>query len=1386
MEKNLAFIKSSTANTAIWKQRLITTLLKNKVSSTLIVFSFLTIFLHPAFAQTTIVNYNFNSGNSYGTLAPALASNISCLANGSSTFATAGGTATGGYAFTSNSSGNAQKTSVNSSRTFTITGSNLAGYKTFKIYYQAEKTSIGSNNITVSYSKDGAAFTTSGVSSSVGGNPLSLTTLLFPSWKEAQVTLPVKADNPINSLVIKLSVDNNSNGSILLDNFQVQAQASLQVTGFSGNTLCAGSTGQLTMTASGGTNPYTVVYSDGVANRTATGVISATPFNVYATPSVTKTYTLVSVTDAKGFIKKSGFTDATATLSPNPVPTVNSVASQTICNNGTTAAVNFTSAVSGTTFNWSYNIPLTGASGSGSGNIAPFTYLNTAAVPLVGNFTVTPVANGCTGASKTFSITVNPSPTTALAGSAQTINNATTTKLSANTPLSGTGKWSVVSGPSVSLIQFSNTADPLSGFTPAAGTGIYNLRWTISTATCGSSSSNVAVTVITGASNLLPVAKAGADTSLIIPSSSLILNGSASSDADGTITSYLWKQINATNTSNIVSPGSSLTTVSNLSEGIYDFELTVTDNKSATARDTVRVTVGTRLLIDAGASLTTSPDNGGKFWNNMTDAGPGVRVQNAITTTNLPSSITLEVVNRIDGTYDVTSTGLGGGNTTGAVGDYPSTATSDFAFAHSSTVNGNWKFTGLDPLKQYTIKFWGTKSAADRYTQIKRSDETFWQEYDAGNNTDFNRAAVFTFSGKTAMSFDIRVKDGYTFGYVNVVDITRTAGQPYTPPAATDSDIVNCGKPFTIAVLGSSTAYGNGATPIDSSWVNKFTGYVKRKNATSSVINFGVPGFTTYDALCPDGFQPPANRPSPSGGNNITAAVNLHPDAIIINLPTNDAANGYTLAEQQANYERTMHIADSAHIPVWVTTTQPRNNLTTVQVSNLQQMRDWIYTRFGNKAVDFWSTVANADGTIVSTYNYDGIHVNNAGHDIFYRRILAETILDTLCNSINALPVAKAGNDSTIIIPANTITLNGSSSSDADGTITNYQWSKIAGPAGYVIDNTVASVTTVSNLSDGIYSFVLKVTDNKGASATDTIQIIVANRILVDAGSNELTLSPDVLGKYWNNMTDAGNGIRVQNAITTGNIPTNINLEVVNRIDGTYDISGTGLGGANTIGAVGDYPETATNDFAYAHTSTVNGNWKFTGLDPLKQYTIKFWGAKSAADRFTQIKRSDETNWQEYDAGFNTDYNRAATFIFSGKTEMSFDIRVKDGYTFGYINVVDISMVSLTSSGARYVNNVARPALKVMPNTNAVIGSLKMYPNPSDGNIKIAIPETGKSSPATILISNSFGQQVYKNTITNSGGLITLNLSGKLSNGIYMVNCIVNGKQTTQKIIVNK
>jgi hypothetical protein len=91
----------------------------------------------------------------------------------------------------------------------------------------------------------------------------------------------------------------------------------------------------------------------------------------------------------------------------------------------------------------------------------------------------------------------------------------------------------------------------------------------------------------------------------------------------------------------------------------------------------------------------------------------------------------------------------------------------------------------------------------------------------------------------------------------------------------------------------------------------------------------------------------------------------------------------------------------------------------------------------------------------------------------------------------NTAPVAKAGNDTTVVAPVDFITLTGSGT-DEDGQISTYFWKQVSGPLGSVISQNNNVTATVSNLTEGTYEFELSVKDNEGAVSKDTLKITVA------------------------------------------------------------------------------------------------------------------------------------------------------------------------------------------------------------------------------------------------------------------------------------------------------
>jgi hypothetical protein len=165
-----------------------------------------------------------------------------------------------------------------------------------------------------------------------------------------------------------------------------------------------------------------------------------------------------------------------------------------------------------------------------------------------------------------------------------------------------TYNWTKIAGPATGTITSPNTpATSITGLTQ----GIYQFELRVTDNSGATDTDTVQVTV--NPENLPPVANAGIDQSIVLPSNKVTLSGSGT-DADGFIISYSWRQISGP-ADKLTSLNTAVTVLDNLIAGSYKFELTVTDNKGAKGKDSVNVDVSTPfLVIPAKKSIKNYPN----------------------------------------------------------------------------------------------------------------------------------------------------------------------------------------------------------------------------------------------------------------------------------------------------------------------------------------------------------------------------------------------------------------------------------------------------------------------------------------------------------------------------------------------------------------------------------------------------------------------------------------------------------------------------------------------------------------------------------------------------------------------------------------------------------
>jgi hypothetical protein len=225
--------------------------------------------------------------------------------------------------------------------------------------------------------------------------------------------------------------------------------------------VCDGTTSGATAfssTVTGAT--YTWTNSNTATGLAATGSGNINAFSATNMGTIPITGNIAITPTANGCAGSA--LNTTVTVNPTPT-TVVSLASQAVCNGSTTTAVNFTGPVTGTVFNWTNNTTSVGLLSAGAGNIGSFMANNITAAPVTATISIIPTANGCTGATQTAIITVNPSPvltitnqtqsrcngtaTAAISfGSSVTGTNYTWTNSTTSIGLAGTGSGATISG----------------------------------------------------------------------------------------------------------------------------------------------------------------------------------------------------------------------------------------------------------------------------------------------------------------------------------------------------------------------------------------------------------------------------------------------------------------------------------------------------------------------------------------------------------------------------------------------------------------------------------------------------------------------------------------------------------------------------------------------------------------------------------------------------------------------------------------------------------------------------------------------------------------------------------------------------------------------------
>ncbi len=712
----------------------------------------------------------------------------------------------------------------------------------------------------------------------------------------------------------------------------------------------------------------------------------------------------------------------------------------------------------------------------------------------------------------TIQITVLPEPNhppVANAGATQTIKlpvNSVSLNGTQSTDPNGTDdiilyQWSKISGGNAVIV---NSAAAVTAVN-ALEAGSYSFELLV-TDKGGLSDRDTVTIIVQPFDNRAPVAQAGNDQYIRLPVNAVVLNGSASYDPDEENISTLqfeWTVLDAENEITIVSPHAATTSVQNLQAGIYTFVLKVSDAGGLSDTDTVTVTVlppanqppvavaGEDITITLPVSQVTVNGNGsydpdgnhtitGYHWKYFSGpAGASIaQPNNAQTIISQLEEGTYQFVLTVSDTANATATD------TIQVTVLPRVLVPPVA-------NAGQDVTITLPVNTVSLNGTASHDPDDNAAVLQYS----WKVIQATGHYVLQdpQSAVTSLTQleEGIYQVELTVEDADALTDKDTIRITVKSVPNKAPVAITGSNFT-INMDFTVFELDGSASYDpDGENTIASAVWSQVSGpnsavITQKANKMAEVTGFTEGVYVFRFTITDDkGASASATtqvtvQPKPAPTNQLPVAV--AGNAQQITLPTNSINLNGSLSYDPDGEIVSYHWTRVSG-PTQFTLQDPHSAIT-----RLSNLTEGTYV-FRLTVTDNSNAIGSAQVTI---------------------RVLPAP---------NVLPIANAGNNQTIYLPTNKAQLNGSSSNDPDGTIVQYQWEKIAGPASFNIVNAAAVSTDVNNLVQGTYTFRLTVTDNAGGTNSAQVSVTVLpdpNRPPVANAGDDITTRLPVNGVLLN------------------------------------------------------------------------------------------------------------------------------------------------------------------------------------------------------------------------------------------------------------------------------
>ncbi|VFQ44461.1 PKD domain-containing protein [Desulfoluna butyratoxydans] len=600
--------------------------------------------------------------------------------------------------------------------------------------------------------------------------------------------------------------------------------------------------------------------------------------------------------------------------------------------------------------------------------------------------------------------------------------------------------------------------------------------------------------------NLAPMANAGPDqtqpeTTGGVPTT-LTLDGSASSDPDGSITGYAWTRIDShadipislqnsdTATPSFTAPDVSANTT-------FEFELTVTDNSGATASDRVRTTithVNHPPVADAGPDQVHPETTGGV---------PTMITLNGNGSSDADGALTRYAWVRTD-TNSGVSVSLQGADTPTPQFSAPAVS-ADTTLEFELTVTDDNGATASDRV-QVTITHLNQPPVADA-----GPDQTHPEISSDGTPT----TVVLNGTGS-------RDPEGGVLSYAWVrtdanskVTVTLENADTATPSFVSPDVDSHTALEFTLTVTDPAGATAQDTVQVTLTKVNQKPKAdagpdqtvepeieVTLSGANSSDPDGTVSAYTWEQVTTADEPVVPLTGADTETASFTAPSVDEGGSALTFQLTVTDNEGATHAATSLVNvtFENQPPVADAG--PDRTAREGEPVSLSGVNSSDPDNdpIASYRWEQLDGPSVE----LIDANTAVAG---FTAPDVGPSGGSLTFKLTVtdsrglaatAQTVINVIF--VNQPPVADAGPDQTLT-SGGTVTLSAAGSSDPDNGIASFAWSQTLGPPAAISDTSAVSprVTVPDGLPDGTQlTFMVTVTDTGGLTATDTVQVTIS------------------------------------------------------------------------------------------------------------------------------------------------------------------------------------------------------------------------------------------------------------------------------------------------------